>query len=451
MASLRCCRSALATNVPALTNRNPWWRRRVVAEPASEANVWWGPVNVKMKEQAFMLNRERAKTGGGEYASAFKENGATLDVSNLKMPYWLMNFEEHCEILLTSRGNERQGDADILAKCLLAARLKKLGYDTFLVGKWHLGFVEPRYTPVRRGFDTSFGYYTVQFESDGTTQLFGPAEVEVEIPITGVQHPGFAAVADTGGLIPLLLDEKDAQPLLIVAGPGTGKTWSMKQVAFLLAENLAQDHGTSQLLPLLVPVQALARMMRARDDRAAPNLIVEYIETRADERWRPLLLDGYERRALALLLDGIDEASGLRDEIEELIVETLVPMGFPALVATSRESGITRPERYVKEFVIMSLRPLTGEQQRAVIDAQLKGNEFFMHTFAFSEIRKTNDDIYGRAFSDELRKEIESFSRPNKWLRPDGSNDPERRQKTIDGTHGDGRRGPSGPVAAQRG
>ena len=40
------------------------------------------------------------------------------------MPYWLMNFEEHCEILLTSRGNERQGDADILAKCLLAARLK---------------------------------------------------------------------------------------------------------------------------------------------------------------------------------------------------------------------------------------------------------------------------------------------------------------------------------------
>ena len=60
----------------------------------------------------------------GEYATAFKHNGAILDVGNLKMPYWLMNFEEHCEILLTSRGNERQGDADILAKCLLAARLK---------------------------------------------------------------------------------------------------------------------------------------------------------------------------------------------------------------------------------------------------------------------------------------------------------------------------------------
>ncbi len=60
----------------------------------------------------------------GEYASAFKGNGAILDVSNLKMPYWLMNFEEHCEILLTSRGNDRQVDADILAKCLLVARSK---------------------------------------------------------------------------------------------------------------------------------------------------------------------------------------------------------------------------------------------------------------------------------------------------------------------------------------
>ncbi|MEL7729047.1 DUF87 domain-containing protein [Citromicrobium bathyomarinum] len=60
----------------------------------------------------------------GEYASAFKTNGAILDVGNLRMPYWLMNFEEHCEILLTSQGSNRQIDADILAKCLLVARSK---------------------------------------------------------------------------------------------------------------------------------------------------------------------------------------------------------------------------------------------------------------------------------------------------------------------------------------
>jgi hypothetical protein len=60
----------------------------------------------------------------GEYSAAFQGTGELFDVSNLAMPYWLMNFEEHCEVLLTSGGSERQRDADILSKCLLMARAK---------------------------------------------------------------------------------------------------------------------------------------------------------------------------------------------------------------------------------------------------------------------------------------------------------------------------------------
>ena len=60
----------------------------------------------------------------GEYSAAFRHTGVIFDVSNLNMPYWLMNFEEHCEVFLTSSGNDRQTDADILAKCLLGARMK---------------------------------------------------------------------------------------------------------------------------------------------------------------------------------------------------------------------------------------------------------------------------------------------------------------------------------------
>jgi hypothetical protein len=40
----------------------------------------------------------------GEYMAAFRESGQLFDVSNLQMPYWLMNFEEHCEVFLTSTG-----------------------------------------------------------------------------------------------------------------------------------------------------------------------------------------------------------------------------------------------------------------------------------------------------------------------------------------------------------
>jgi hypothetical protein len=60
----------------------------------------------------------------GEYSAAFKDNGKLFDVNNLNLPYWLMNFREHCEVFVQSRGDARQMDCDILAKCLLAAKAK---------------------------------------------------------------------------------------------------------------------------------------------------------------------------------------------------------------------------------------------------------------------------------------------------------------------------------------
>jgi len=60
----------------------------------------------------------------GEYSAAFKTNGALFDVNNLALPYWMMNFAEHCEVFVTSSGNEKQVDCDILARCLLQARQK---------------------------------------------------------------------------------------------------------------------------------------------------------------------------------------------------------------------------------------------------------------------------------------------------------------------------------------
>ena len=60
----------------------------------------------------------------GEYSAAFKTNGALFDVNNLALPYWMMNFAEHCEVFVTSKGDEKQMDCDILARCLLQARSK---------------------------------------------------------------------------------------------------------------------------------------------------------------------------------------------------------------------------------------------------------------------------------------------------------------------------------------
>ncbi|XP_064099102.1 arylsulfatase B-like isoform X2 [Macrobrachium nipponense] len=43
---------------------------------------------------------------------------------------------------------------------MLPSFLKKAGYTTHAIGKWHLGFCSWDYTPLKRGFDTFYGYYT---------------------------------------------------------------------------------------------------------------------------------------------------------------------------------------------------------------------------------------------------------------------------------------------------
>ncbi|KND03954.1 phosphoenolpyruvate carboxykinase [ATP] [Spizellomyces punctatus DAOM BR117] len=50
---------ALVTDSGAKKGRSPK-DKRIVEEESSKDNVWWGPVNVKMSENAFMVNRERA-------------------------------------------------------------------------------------------------------------------------------------------------------------------------------------------------------------------------------------------------------------------------------------------------------------------------------------------------------------------------------------------------------
>ena len=38
--------------------------------------------------------------------------------------------------------------------------LNDLGYDSHMVGKWHLGSHRDAYTPTQRGFKTHVGYWT---------------------------------------------------------------------------------------------------------------------------------------------------------------------------------------------------------------------------------------------------------------------------------------------------
>uniref|UniRef100_A0A914VZN7 Sulfatase N-terminal domain-containing protein n=1 Tax=Plectus sambesii TaxID=2011161 RepID=A0A914VZN7_9BILA len=50
--------------------------------------------------------------------------------------------------------------------------LKTLGYGTYIVGKWHLGYCNESYLPTSRGFDKHFGIY--QAMADHYTHFSGP-------------------------------------------------------------------------------------------------------------------------------------------------------------------------------------------------------------------------------------------------------------------------------------
>lgn len=62
----------------------------------------------------------------GEYARAFGSAARVWDVSNLRLPYWAMNLEEHCEAFISGDPVDRVVEGNILSKCLQRARARNL-------------------------------------------------------------------------------------------------------------------------------------------------------------------------------------------------------------------------------------------------------------------------------------------------------------------------------------
>lgn len=68
----------------------------------------------------------------------------------------------------------------------LADRLKKLGYKTGIIGKWHLGEL-PHFSPLQRGFDEYWGFLGgahdyFRAEPDGNNSLSGPIQCNFKDP-----------------------------------------------------------------------------------------------------------------------------------------------------------------------------------------------------------------------------------------------------------------------------
>ena len=236
------------------------------------------------------------------------------------------------------------------------------------------------------------------------------------------------------------------QPVLVRAGPGTGKTWMAKQAVYTLADRLLRGSGMGdgiRLVPIVVFVQRIIYLLRENEkvpgQGKKQTLLERYIESvysgKKFESWCMMLMQAYDMRALVVLLDGVDEAAGLRDQIEEFVHKEVVPSGNRVLV-TSRPEGV-KLEAYNKNFIVMNLNQLTNEQQRRVINIQMEGNVFFDHLLSLGEVRKNLDDAY-RKIGAVVRNDLETQWGPHAWqYLVDGKPvwDPARRQKNAFGSN----------------
>ena len=272
-------------------------------------------------------------------------------------------------------------------------------------------------------------------------------------------------VSDVLDLVKLLLvpspgriyGTHSTQPVLVRAGPGTGKTWMAKQAVFTLADRLLLGEGGAtndgiRLVPIVVFVQRIIYLLREGAEKAgdkSQSLLERYIQSvyagKKYESWCTMLMQAYDMRALIVLLDGVDEAAGLRDQIEEFVHKEVVPSGNRVLV-TSRPEGVNLVT-YAKTFVVMNLCQLTNEQQRRVINIQMQGNIFFDHLLSLGEVRKKLDNAYKKV-SAMARNDLETLYLPSMWqIKADTKSsaggasdedarwiwDPEERQREVTG------------------
>ena len=251
---------------------------------------------------------------------------------------------------------------------------------------------------------------------------------------------------EVGDLALLLLNESEdrtkgkheSQHLLVCAEPGTGKTWMLKQLVYLLSRELKQTHyhlkngaPVLQAVPIVVPVQDIIGMLAEQDDEGLDSLVEKqglmlwYLKNARHPEPRQaellgaqatasptskMLLQAWETGAMIVLLDGIDEAAGQREALERFVHSELVLSGN-RVVVTSRPTGITNWTLYKPYWVVANLQPMTAAMQRRWVEKQMEGNEHFVRLLSdvedYSNIKKQTSKK--QTFDESDRKHLETL------------------------------------------
>lgn len=201
-------------------------------------------------------------------------------------------------------------------------------------------------------------------------------------------------------------------------------------------------HTTGRSIPLIIKVAQLSDKMTASlDDHptgmAEGSLLKQYLDEEYPgdvyAKTRDLLVQAFALRELLILVDGLDEAAGLQEQVEAWVWRDLLPSGNQLLV-TCRPNGALIA-RYAERFVLLELQPVTEEQKWQVLADQVKDNAIFARLQSICTIQLRHDAVYELHFpAQELRDRIESLGVADSFMLPDGRANPELRLKGLSGT-----------------
>ena len=167
-----------------------------------------------------------------------------------------------------------------------------------------------------------------------------------------------------------------------------------------MAESLSFDG-----LPLLIPAQSLVLVAKRRGAQMeGRELIIAYIEDKYSTRpdWCRMLLQSLRLNAVVIIFDGVDEAPQLKDALQRLFTEELVPKRFRCVV-TSRPDGVDQ-QRFEQSFIILDLQPVRYLVARALIvgasfDTLLLLLVYYLLRNGCHDTRHTRTYIYTYSYS----------------------------------------------------